>query len=1601
VAESKEISDLGLGEGFVLPPTSQSSRNQPPPVDPEIDFLDRNLAAGVAEALKQPVTIGFDGLPVVHTFIYSSAVGTLTELQLASRGITDLTGLKFANNLEVLNLTNNRITSLAALRPATDPITGAPTGMNDLRYLAMEFNGAGTLSFDGEDDTLVLPNSVLDQRTALTVSFWLKTTVTTAQSVISAANSSQNNEFLVYFSDDTKLSVYVNGKAKSWTVPSIADNLWRHFAITVDLSTEDVKLYINGLSQGIPQNYGGVLPAQITVEGLVVGQEQDAVLGGYDTSQALNGHLDELTIWNTVRSESDIQSDMLTWLKGYEPNLVGYWQFDGASSTTATDTSVYEHHGTMLGESTRVRRLDVIPISGNALVFDGVDDYVDVTTNIPVDNLPEGEMTVSLWFRTTEKNVGIFSVDNGVLGVGAPGGHDRHLYLTDGNIAARLYNNEVITSSGTDYADGEWHHIAYTFGGAAGGQKIYVDGILVVGGAKTLSDFDWQDGLNIGFSNDAADQYFKGYMDEVSIWDSGFSQSRVADLVLQTLDGSETGLIAYWNFDGTSADTVEDQTVNDIDGTLTIGIQRILTRQIATDIDALGDMLEPALKGLSLDYTYFDDFTPLANLQQLEFLSLDGVKSDMNVRVGLGDVAAGDTIVAKDETQFDLSDYDDVLTINAGKFASGRFTEGGGVDIDEDFTIEMAGSDIRVIYFKGTPREYTSIFSGVDAIFFDGGAGNDTLTVAADVFIPVFAVGGAGDDTIIGGAGNDTIYGGAGNDILNGGTGDDTLYGGDGNDTFKFDDTSGSDTVYELSDVSSGNDTLDFTGAASDLTVTLGQKTEYGANTITHESNAFENYLAGDNTIALVVDSDVGGDLDISGTSLEYNGVGIELSSLIDIDVNLPEGTVTVSGAVDVAQDVVVNAKTLNILDSVTAAGDMSLTADDLLKITQQLEVHDGAGDLTVLSAENMILDISKGIGTPTDPIYVSADTLAARTNIAGIYITAMDGIVIGDVTIDGKTLSGFATEGGDIELMNLADGTGTTPGLVIDSLVDAGGGDMIITTDTIAINADVRSWYNSISGGSDENRGTLILQPLSIDRSIAIADGAGGDFALSNGELDHIMDGFADDVVDGVDGITIGRADGRHDVEIATFAFRDSVTVRSPKLGGGITVVGIFSTRNDATLHFIGSFTTTTLQNDTYTNGDNILVSDSVVIADGHTITLNTGPAGGDILVEGSINGFDGVAGQVEHLILNAGTGDVIIKGDIGSDVPLASLTIESAGNVTIYGSVNVTGEFKINSASGKVDIGKALFVGGLPQDVNVGSMDITSSSQIIFEGDVESLSGDIKLAAVGGLKRITAKGNVDAAANLIITTAQDVRFNGAVAVEGTFEQQSGTGSTRFDLPINAGAVNIFTSTLTFDNFLSVDDGGHITLTADEIDFNGGEGSVSAAVADASILTLRPTSAVIPVNVGSAAGVSVSSLDIDNADLAAIAADFEGVVIGWQPVDIQANTSGGSDLTAAAVEITSPGDDNDLVFTAQTPGSAYNDVIIKIIDDDSVAVDAAEVKYYHSQKLLTINVDLYTTTALTVITAVNTNTIDVDGISGTAGNPFAAGSEPFNVTDG
>src|SRR5262249_16259621 len=124
IAEEFEIRGIEPGEfraNVVAGEEASQSQADLNPLDPVVAnyFSDINLYTAVAAALGNPVTVSYQGTPLVRESITASEMASLRSLDLNNRGITDLHGLDFAMNLKTLSISGNLVSSLTAIIPHT------------------------------------------------------------------------------------------------------------------------------------------------------------------------------------------------------------------------------------------------------------------------------------------------------------------------------------------------------------------------------------------------------------------------------------------------------------------------------------------------------------------------------------------------------------------------------------------------------------------------------------------------------------------------------------------------------------------------------------------------------------------------------------------------------------------------------------------------------------------------------------------------------------------------------------------------------------------------------------------------------------------------------------------------------------------------------------------------------------------------------------------------------------------------------------------------------------------------------------------------------------------------------------------------------------------------------------------------------------------------------------------------------------------------------------------------------------------------------------------------------------------------------------------
>jgi hypothetical protein len=204
-------------------------------------------------------------------------------------------------------------------------------------------NGNNALLFDGVNDYVEIPEIAairVEKKEPLTVEFWVfvPSYGDIWHKVLSkwGAWLGEDDEFVVVFRQDGTFGFADTGSTGLGSRTLFPTNVWFHFCCVWDAVNGYQKLYING--ELIPQYLNGGALLRLTGEPIRIGTD-----GHRDHCFA--GMIDEVRIWNVVRGDGEIKRDMYRKLRGDEPGLKGYWDFDEGQGQIVNDLSKSKNRG--------------------------------------------------------------------------------------------------------------------------------------------------------------------------------------------------------------------------------------------------------------------------------------------------------------------------------------------------------------------------------------------------------------------------------------------------------------------------------------------------------------------------------------------------------------------------------------------------------------------------------------------------------------------------------------------------------------------------------------------------------------------------------------------------------------------------------------------------------------------------------------------------------------------------------------------------------------------------------------------------------------------------------------------------------------------------------------------------------------------------------------------------------------------------------------------------------------------------------------------------------------------------------------------------------
>jgi hypothetical protein len=403
-------------------------------------------------------------------------------------------------------------------------------------------NGAQTdhsvsVRLDGKNDELVSEFQRNWSGKNLTVEMW--TLADKAQDAVLFSQGNANSAIELATTSDNRLKVKVADKTiVSDKAFDYEQGTWAHVAL----------VYNNEGNVSAYYNYEQLISAAEVGE---YNGEGAYVFGAsVDGSGHFAGKMHGARIWDKVLTPACLQTNSLTMLSGAESNLIAYYPMSEAKGDVLADKA----HGANL----EMRGGEWANPEGRAAAFNGKDQYLKLSSgsSCVVDNTMD--YTIETWFKADEAQQTATIISNG-RGDGEDMGGSLNLFalnLEEGRLV--FHNNGVRVACDGSYADNDWHHVAVAVNRTSGRAQIYVDGKLNtyfeaadLGGIAAayihLGARVWTPADNL--QQEKADNFFKGEIDEVRVWNLYKSETLVENGNSNRLDGAEKGLLAYYPFE--------------------------------------------------------------------------------------------------------------------------------------------------------------------------------------------------------------------------------------------------------------------------------------------------------------------------------------------------------------------------------------------------------------------------------------------------------------------------------------------------------------------------------------------------------------------------------------------------------------------------------------------------------------------------------------------------------------------------------------------------------------------------------------------------------------------------------------------------------------------------------------------------------------------------------------------------------------------------------------------------------------------------------------------------------------------------------------------
>jgi hypothetical protein len=206
--------------------------------------------------------------------------------------------------------------------------------------------------------------------------------------------------------------------------------------------------------------------------------------------------------------------------------LIGWWEMDDGSGSTATDSTVYGNDGTLFGNVTWVDDAE----RSWCLNFPGDPNHYVAMPNEPFFDITD-DITAMAWMKATYVDWRNFST---IIAKGQDGSGGWGLQKAGRDNAVSFYVDVSGMpwdgiQAGVGIFDNQWHHVAGVYDGS--NAYIYIDGGLdsnSVACSGSMSTNNWD--VYVGLNSQSMARSWLGRIDDVRVYNYALTQSEINDI---------------------------------------------------------------------------------------------------------------------------------------------------------------------------------------------------------------------------------------------------------------------------------------------------------------------------------------------------------------------------------------------------------------------------------------------------------------------------------------------------------------------------------------------------------------------------------------------------------------------------------------------------------------------------------------------------------------------------------------------------------------------------------------------------------------------------------------------------------------------------------------------------------------------------------------------------------------------------------------------------------------------------------------------------------------------------------------------------------------